>query len=102
MEWLLQHESDPDIDEPLPTKQTEPAKPQRRREFIPNRKVLVQLTFGTHDITLASKNFTYKNNISYVNCFNSICEMKISFVKLIFICESSIMKCMLRQPRFHV
>ena len=29
-------------------------------------------------------------NISYVNCFNSVCEMKISYVKLIFVCEYSI------------
>ena len=28
-----------------------------------------------------------KNNISQVNCFNSVSEMKISFVKLIFMCE---------------
>ena len=27
---------------------------------------------------------------SYVNCFNSICEMEISYVKLIFSCESSV------------
>ena len=35
-------------------------------------------------------NFTYGNNISYVNCFNSICEMKILYVKLIFTGECSI------------
>ena len=35
-------------------------------------------------------NFTYEYNISYVNCFNSICEMKIAYVKLIVINESSI------------
>ena len=29
-------------------------------------------------------NFLHENNLSYVSCFNSICEMKISYVKLIF------------------
>ena len=29
-------------------------------------------------------NFIHENSLSYVNCFNSICEMKISDVKLIF------------------
>ena len=36
-----------------------------------------------------SFNFTYQN-ISHANFFNSICEIKISFVKLSFICEYSI------------
>ena len=49
MEWLLHHESDPDIDEPLEphtvneneSNQTKSqgTKPHRRREFVPNRKV---------------------------------------------------------------
>ena len=49
-------------------------------------------------------NFTYENNISYVNFFNSMREMKISYVKLIFTCECSIsdVKYLFRTPRFHV
>ena len=51
MEWLLQHESDPDIDEPLQPEQVNEtesntntvksnhSKPRRRREFVPNKKV---------------------------------------------------------------
>lgn len=37
-------------------------------------------------------------------CFNSIYERKISYVKLIFICWSSIsfMKCILCKPKFHI
>jgi uncharacterized UBP type Zn finger protein len=47
MEWLLHHESDPDIDEPLESQvvnktesnKTKSHKLHRRREFVPNRKV---------------------------------------------------------------
>lgn len=56
MEWLLQHESDPDIDEPLQIKQKEPVKPQRRREFIPNRKGVENLKdmgFSEEDVIKA-------------------------------------------------
>ena len=39
------------------------------------------------------------NSISFVNFFSSICEVKISYVKLTFTCESSIscVKCMFRK-----
>jgi uncharacterized UBP type Zn finger protein len=51
MEWLLHHESDPDIDEPLPpstvnesesnrtSTKSQGNKSGRRREFVPNKKV---------------------------------------------------------------
>ena len=51
MEWLLIHESDPDIDEPLETPvetetessktatRSHSSKSHRRREFVPNKKV---------------------------------------------------------------
>ena len=48
--------------------------------------------------------FPIWNNTSYVHCFNSIKEMKISDAKLICICESSIsyVKYMFRTLRFHM
>ena len=51
-----------------------------------------------------TRNITDKNNISYVNCFNSKRETKFSYVKLIFICESSTsyVKYMFRTPTFHM
>ena len=44
MEWLLQHESDPDIDEPIAVaKKPNDSTKLKRREVIPNRKVLYVL-----------------------------------------------------------
>ena len=46
----------------------------------------------------------YEKNISFVSCFNTICEMKTSYGKFILIRESSIshVKYMFRTPRFHM
>ena len=49
-------------------------------------------------------NFTYENNITLVNCFDSIHGIKISYAKSIYICECCILyvKYMFRKPRFHM
>ena len=38
MDWLLQHEGDPDIDEPVPSGATS-SKLRKRREFVPSATV---------------------------------------------------------------
>lgn len=35
-------------------------------------------------------NYTFENHITYVNYFNSLCEIKLSYKRLIFISESPI------------
>ena len=39
MEWLLQHESDPDIDEPLGEGERRGRTARKRKEFVPNSRV---------------------------------------------------------------
>ena len=41
MEWLLQHESDPDIDEPLAFGARASRTRRKRKEFVPNPRVNV-------------------------------------------------------------
>ena len=42
MEWLLQHEGDPDVPEPLPSSKTRPGRTiRKRKEFVPNPRVRI-------------------------------------------------------------
>ncbi|CAB4014388.1 ubiquitin-associated domain-containing 1-like [Paramuricea clavata] len=79
MEWLLHHESDPDIDKPLEpqvvnkteSSKTKSHKPHRRREFVPNRKGVENLKdmgFPEEDIIKALK--ATGNNQRAAVCFN--------------------------------
>ena len=62
------------------------------------------LTFRPYPFPNFTCNFTYEILFSYVNCLNSICEIKISCVKLIFICWFTIwyVKYTFRTPAFHM
>ena len=75
----------------------------RKREmtFVTKSSKYDRSVYSYKNFTL---NITYENSISYVNCFNSTWDVKILYVDLIFIHESSIsyVKYMFCVPRFHM
>ena len=75
-------------------KQNSQALPKQNIVHVSKNKsrenTIIKIPLESYSYKNLTSNFTNENNTSYVNWFNSICELKISSVKLTFICESAI------------